>query len=95
MSLDCCMVQNLQENLEKLICAYETQKARANKAEAELEQCNRKLADISDKNKQLEEKIDNLSLRSVFTSSQTDNGQAKARIDRLIKEIDNALALLK
>lgn len=89
-----CMIQDLQQNLEKLISAYETQKGRADKAEAELLECRKALENTRSKNKQLEEKIDNLSLRSVFTSSRTDNKEAKARIDRLIKEIDNALALL-
>ena len=44
---------------------------------------------------ELEEKIDNLSLRTVFTSSRDDNAQAKAQIDSLINEIDRALAMLK
>ena len=89
------MIQDLQANLEKLISAYETQKGRADRAEAELEECRKTLEDTKEKNKQLEEKIDNLSLRSVFTSSPADGRDAKARIDRLIKEIDNALALLQ
>lgn len=89
------MIQDLQNNLEKLISAYETERSRAAKAEAELEQCRKSLADTKEKNKKLEEKIDDLSLRSVFTSSAADNSQAKVRIDRLINEIDKALALLQ
>lgn len=89
------MIDVLQNNIEKLISAYETQKARAIRVEAELDACRKALEDARGKNNKLEEKIDSLSLRDVFTSSTADSGMAKARIDRLIKEIDKALALLQ
>lgn len=89
------MLENIQNNLEKLISAYETQMQRADKAETELEGCRKSLTLAQEKIKELEEKIDNLSLRTVFTSSRDDNAQAKAQIDSLINEIDRALAMLK
>lgn len=89
------MLENIQNNLEKLISAYETQLQRADKAETELEGCKTSLKVAEDKIKELEEKINNLSLRTVFTSSRDDNAQAKAQIDSLINEIDRALAMLK
>lgn len=89
------MLENIQNNLHKLISAYESQLHRANKAEAELEGYRKSLQDAKEHIKELEEKIDNLSLGTAFTSAHTDNAQAKAQIDSLINEIDKALEMLK
>lgn len=90
-----CMLEELQNNLNILISAYETQKERADKAEKELKRCRARFEEANTKVKELEGNIGNLSLKNVFTSSSTDKTEAKARIDKLIKEIDTALALLK
>ena len=89
------MLEELQNNLQILISAYETQKARADKAEKELEKCRAGIEEANTKVKELEGNIGNLSLKNVFTSSSADRTEAQARIDKLIKEIDTALALLK
>ena len=89
------MLQDLESNIKKLISAYETQKIRADKLEAELLKCGKTVETAENKIKQLEDKVDSLSLRSVFASSIGENSEAKARIDSLINEIDKALALLQ
>ena len=90
-----CMLQRLDENIKLLIAKYEAQLERAENAESELEKCRRSLQVASERNKKLEEKIDSLSLRNVFTSSATESSQAKARIDGLIQEVDRILAMLQ
>ena len=89
------MVQALQENIEKLISAYEAEKARADRVEAEAEKLKRQYEAARKKNVELEEKVEDLSLRCVFADGASDNSQARERIDGLIREIDSALELLK
>lgn len=89
------MLQSLEDNIKLLIAKYEAQVERSENLETELEKCRRELVAASEKNRKLEEKIDNLSLRNVFTSSASDSSQAKAKIDGLIQEVDKLLAMLQ
>lgn len=89
------MLENLKNDLKILISAYETQKERAEKAEKELELCRARFEEANTKVKELERNIGNLSLKSVFTSTYADRTEAQAGIDKLIKEIDKALEMLK
>ena len=88
------MLQDIQENIEKLIAAYEKERGRADALEAELEKCRTQLGAAQIKVKVLEDKVDKLGLRNVFSSEGTDNKEAKAQIDKLIKRIDACLEML-
>lgn len=90
-----CMLQDIRENMEKLIAAYETQRSRADSLEAELEKYRKQSETAKVKITELEDKIDNLGLRNVFSSESVDNSQAKARIDQLIAKIDSCLEMLQ
>jgi len=89
------MIQTLQNNIETLISAYETQKARAERLSSDFEKLKKQYDGSLEKINELEEKLDSLSLRSVFTGGATDNAEARAKIDELIREIDSALELLQ
>lgn len=89
------MLSSLQNNIGRLIAAYEGQKKRADLLEKELEDCRRKLDKAKDKINRLEENISILQQRTVFLPPTPENyTSAKAQVDALIKEIDDALALL-
>jgi len=89
------MLENFQQNINILISKYETEKARADKLDEELKQYKRKSENAEKKINELEDKVDSLSLRSAFSPLEGGNNDAKIKIDRLIKEIDAALALLQ
>ena len=88
------MPQDLRENLNILIAAYEAQKDKADKLEGELATCQDRYDAARKKIKELEEKLDSNSLKTAFFSP-GENAMAQKKIDRLIKEIDAALALLQ
>lgn len=89
------MLDQLQKNIKILISKYESEKSRADKLEAELEKYKRNSENADNKIKELEDKVDSLSLQSAFSPIEGGNKDAKIKIDKLIKEIDEALALLR
>ena len=90
------MLSNLQQNLEKLIGAYEVQKQKSQELQEELDNCKSKLESAKEKIYKLEEEIGILKERTVFLPSTPGNySTAKAKVDALIEEIDKALALLQ
>ena len=89
------MLSSLQNNIGRLIAAYEGQKKRADLLEKELEECRKRLDKAKVKINRLEENISILQQRTVFLPPTPENyTSAKAQVDALIKEIDDALALL-
>ena len=89
------MLDNIESNLKKLIAAYEMQRARADRTEKEGVQCKEDLAVAKDKIKELEDRIDNLKLRSVLAPSGQENAEAKSSIQKLIAQGDKALEMLQ
>jgi len=89
------MIQDIQANIEKLVAAYESKAARCEVLERELGKCRSAEDAYKNRIKELEDRVDNLDLKSVFTYSGTDNSRSAEAIDNLIKEIDAALALLQ
>lgn len=89
------MLQSLENNINALVAAYETQKNRADVLEKELQSVRASEEEARNKVKELEEKVDSLSLRSVFTNTSGENTEAKRKVQMLIEQIDKALELLK
>lgn len=90
------MLSKLQENLEVLISAYESQKQKAEALESQVQQYKSRLENANSKINKLEEEIGILKERTVFLPPTPDNySTAKAKVDALIGEIDAALALLQ
>lgn len=90
------MLSTIQHNLEILVSAYEGQKRHAANLQAEVEKYRNQLQSAKEKIYKLEEEIGILKERTVFLPSTPDNyTTAKASVDALIKEIDEALALLQ
>jgi len=89
------MIQDLQTNIEKLVAAYEAKAARCESLEKELQKCRNAEDAYRKRITELEDRVDNLDLKSVFSYSGADNSRSREAIDSLIKEIDAALALLQ
>lgn len=89
------MNRQFESDIKALISAYEMQKDRADRLQAELDKMNKRSQDAETKVNELEDKVKVLGLKSAFIPSAAGTQEAKARIDRLVARIDEALALLQ
>ncbi len=89
------MLENVKEQITRLIAAYETEKAERVRLQTELGQS---LALNDTYRKQiieLERQIDNQKLTEAFMAGGTDTAGAKKKIDSLMKEIDRCIKLME
>lgn len=95
------MIVALSAKVEKLISMYEAERAKASASASEVEtyldriaQYKDKISVLEQKNKALEDKLNNLQLAGAFTVSPGDSAGAKRRLNAVIKEIDECIAML-
>ena len=88
------MLEEVKTDIEKLISLYETEKRRADSLQAELEQSRAQLAAGKERIQELDAQIDNLKLQYAFSGA-GDPAEAKARITKLVREIDRCIKLLE
>lgn len=88
------MLENLKKDIEKLIALYEGEKERCTKLQEELQAAKAGNDAYRKQIGDLEQKIENLRLSAAF-GAVNDNAEAKARVDRLIKEIDKCISLIE
>ena len=89
------MINKLKERIQQLISAYETEREQRIKLEAELARSETQNETYRKQITELERTIDNLKLADAFKSGNTDNAEARKKIDRLIKEIDKCITLME
>lgn len=88
------MIPELKKRIENLIALYENERQRRSQAESELEQSRQDISACQEKIKELERQVDNLKLKSAFTSN-GDNAAAKERIASMISQLDKCIARLE
>ena len=95
------MVSALSAKVEKLISMYEAERSRSDSLAAEAESYRGQIAQYKDKQAALEQKINsledklhNLQLAGAFTAAPGDSAGAKRRLNAVIKEIDQCIAML-
>ena len=89
------MINKLKERIQQLISAYETEREQRIRLEADLARSETKNETYRKQITELERTIDNLKLADAFKSGNTDNAEARKKIDRLIKEIDKCITLME
>ena len=89
------MTNKLKERIQQLISAYETEREQRIRLEAELARSETQNEAYRKQITELERTIDNLKLADAFKSGNTDNAEARKKIDRLIKEIDKCITLME
>ena len=89
------MLELLRQRIQKLIALYEFEKAERIRLCLELEKAQKQNEACKEQIIELEREIDNLKLAEAFKASGTDNAEAKKKIDKLIKEIDKCITLMK
>ena len=88
------MLEEIKTNIDKLISLYENQKQRADGLAEELGKCREELAACKAHTSELDSQIDNLKLQYAFSGA-GDPAEAKARITKLVREIDRCIKLLE
>ena len=89
------MTEKLRQRIQQLISAYETERQERKRLEIELEKSLTQNKACKEQITELERTIDNLKLADAFKSGNTDNTEARKKIDRLIKEIDKCITLME
>jgi len=89
------MLNNLRQQISKLIALYEAEKTERIKLQIELEKYNRQSESYRTQITELEKQIDNLKLTKAFMADGTDNAEARKKIDKLMKEIDRCISLME
>ena len=88
------MLEDLKQDITRLIALYEGEKQRADALSAELAQSKAAVKEYKEQITELNGQIDNIRLASAFSGS-GDPMLAKERIDKLIREIDKCIKLLE
>ena len=89
------MLDKVKERIQKLIAAYETERAARVRLESELEKSESQNKEYRKQITELERTIDNLRLADAFKAGNADNTEARKKIDRLMKEIDKCITLME
>ena len=88
------MLEGIKENINKLISLYENEKTERKKLQISLAKSEAENEAFRIQIKELEDQIANMKLTSAFQASAGTNSDAKAKIDKLIREIDKCISLI-
>lgn len=89
------MLEGVKKTIDKLIALYEGAKAENMALRSALEKSESENETRKQRISELERQLDNLRLTQAFASTADGEGQAKARLDKLIREIDKCISLLE
>lgn len=87
------MFDEVRQKIARLMAAYENEKAESERLRAALEQSTAQNNAYQQQIIELERQIDNQRLAGAFLSG--DNTESKKKIDKLIREIDKCITLIK
>ena len=87
------MFDAVRQKIAQLMAAYESEKAESERLRAALEQSTAQNETYQKQIIELERQIDNQKLAGAFLNG--DNVESKKKIDKLIKEIDKCITLIK
>ena len=89
------MLEDIKQNIEKLIALYEGQKAESEKLSAELLQSRQTIEALREKIAGLERQVDNLKLTQAFSAAGGGNPAAKEKIEKMLRQLDKCIAQLE
>ena len=88
------MLEDVRQQIEKLIARYEAGKAENERLRAELQACKETGETYRRQIMELESTIETLKLTEAFTAG-GDHHAAKEKMDQLIREIDKCISYLE
>ena len=87
------MLENVRTQIEQLIARYEAEKAENERLRRELHTCEETGAALRKQINELESEIETRKLTEAFSAAAP--ADAKAKVDKLIREIDKCISLLE
>ena len=87
------MLEQVKQNIKRLIAAYEAEKMERTRLQSALDQAMTQNETYRKQITELERQIDNLKLAEAFKA--TGSPEAKKKINSLMKEIDRCITLLE
>ena len=88
------MLENVRSQIEHLIARYEAEKAENNRLRQELHTCEETGAALRKQIKELESEIETRKLTEAFSGGAATE-DVRAKVDKLIKEIDKCISYLE
>ena len=87
------MLEDIREKIKQLIALYEAEKAENERLRRELHTCEKTGAALRKQITELESEIETRKLTEAFSAAAP--ADAKAKVDKLIREIDKCISLLE
>jgi len=87
------MLEGIRENIKQLIARYEAEKAENERLRDELRACEETGATLRKQITELESELETRKLTEAFSAGAP--ADAKAKVDKLIKEIDKCISYLE
>ena len=87
------ILQKLNENIANVILLYNKEKQQTNELSDEIKNLNEELNIYKEKYQQIDKKYENLKLARAINND-GDDSEAKLKLNKIIREIDNCIALL-
>ncbi len=88
------ILNTLNNNIHEIISLYNNEKKINDELSNEVNNLNEKLNIYKEKHQQIERKYENLKLAKTMNSSDNGDSNAKIKLNKIIREIDNCIALL-
>lgn len=88
------ILNTLNKNIQEVILLYNKEKAFNDEISKEVGNLNNELNIYKDKYQQIEKKYENLKMAKAINSEDGENSEAKIKLNKIIREIDNCIALL-
>ena len=88
------MIEDLKQNIKKLIALYEAERQRSGELSAKISRCEEDIVTYKEQIDDLKRQIDNLRLSAAFNPAGP-TAESKARLDKVIAEIDKCINLLE
>ena len=88
------ILNTLNNNIQEIIVLYNKEKSLNDELSTEVEKLNSELNINKERYQQIEKKYENLRLAKAINSDDNDDSEAKLKLNKIIREIDNCIALL-
>jgi len=88
------LISRLNANIQKLILLYTEEKNKNLELQGELETINNELNIYKAKYQEIERKYDNLKMAKTLDGNEPEDKEARLKLNKIIREIDNCIALL-
>jgi outer membrane protein assembly factor BamE (lipoprotein component of BamABCDE complex) len=88
------LILRMKENIQKLILLYTKEKENNKELSKEVKHISNELNIYINKNKEVEKKYENLKLAKALDGINGEDKEAKLKLNKIIREIDNCIALL-